>query len=94
MSDINTLTELADFVGKSPLLSENTATRRTAVNGLISRLEPRPLRRKATDLLGVVLALSARTRRVVQPRVEVDVDCFTPTGHRAVRVMMRPITLY
>jgi hypothetical protein len=43
------------------------------------------------DLLSVVLALSARTRRVVQPRVTIDLDVFAPGGRRAVRMVMRPL---
>jgi hypothetical protein len=38
------------------------------------------------DLLGAVLALSARTRRMVMPKVEVDLDVFAPGGRRAVRI--------
>lgn len=90
MSNINALAELAGFVGKSSLLSEDLPQRTAAMNGLISRLEPRPLRKKATDLLGTVLALSARTRRLIQPRVEVDLDCFAPDGRRAVHIMLPP----
>lgn len=88
MNDLKVLTELAGFVTKSPLLSENVVSRQMALNGLVARLEPRPLHRRATDLLGVVMALSARTRRISQPRVGVDVDCYAPNGGRAVQVNM------
>lgn len=90
MNDLKVLTELAGFVTKSPLLSENVAGRQIALNGLVTRLQPRPFHRKATDLLGVVMALSARTRRISQQRVGVDIDCFAPNGGRAVEISMGP----
>ena len=39
-------------------------------------------------LLGAVLALSARTRRMVLPKVEIDLDVFAPGGGRAVQVTL------
>lgn len=48
-----------------------------------------PVRRKGvSDLLGTVMALSARTRRMAQAGVEIDLDVFTPEGHRAVRLIL------
>jgi hypothetical protein len=47
-----------------------------------------PSRQRVSDLLGVVLTLSARTRRMVMPRVEIDLDVFGPKGQRAVRLMV------
>jgi len=35
-----------------------------------------------------VLTLSARTRRMVMPRAEVELDVFGPAGERAVRMML------
>ncbi|UXN72684.1 hypothetical protein N8D56_15780 [Devosia sp. A8/3-2] len=43
-------------------------------------------RRGVGDLLGVVLALSARTRRMVQEPVNIDIDVFAPGGKRALRM--------
>lgn len=91
MSNISALSELAGIVGKSPLSAAQEAMRRNAVNTMVAGLEHRPLHRKATDLLGIVLALTARTRRIVQPRVEIDLDVFTPAGARAVKMRMRPL---
>lgn len=88
MSNITALTELAGFVGKSPLATADQMSRAKAVNALAGGIQHRPLHRKATDLLGVVLALSARTRRVVQPRVHIDLDVFGPNGSRAVTVII------
>jgi hypothetical protein len=84
MSNNDALGELAALVGKPSGSLEFEAARRRAVNGFNTKLEMRPLHRRASDLLGVVLALSARTRRVIQPKVGVDLDVFTPLGRRAV----------
>jgi hypothetical protein len=51
-------------------------------------LKPRPQRRGVSDLLGAVLALSARTRRLVLPPVAIELDVFSPDGVRAVRVRL------
>ena len=86
MSDTSSFSELARLVGKSALSSEDANVRRRALDSLTRNLMPRPARRGVADLLGVVLALSARTRRMVMPRVEVDLDVFAPGGRRAVRI--------
>ena len=53
-----------------------------------ARLDPRPQRRSVSDLLGVVMTLSARTRRMSMPRAEIDIDVFAPGGKRAVRMFV------
>ncbi|WDR05694.1 hypothetical protein PSQ90_15775 [Devosia rhodophyticola] len=88
MSEVTALTELANFVGKSTLTSEDATQRRRTMNEIISRLQPRPVRRTVGDLLGAVLALSARTRRHGRPRTQVDIDVFAPNGKRAVRMKL------
>ena len=87
MSDTSSLTQLARFVGESALSSSNAGERQRAVNALTASLAPRA-RRSVGDMLGVVLALSARTRRIVLPQVEIDLDVFAPDGARAVRLFM------
>lgn len=87
MSDTTNLSELARFVGQSALAAENPAARRQAINAMSARLNPRPQRR-VTELLGVVMALSARTRRMVMPFVEIDLDVYSPNGARAVRLVL------
>ena len=82
MSERTALIELANFVGRSSLLSPDMATRNRAVAGVTSRMLPR--KRSVGDLLGVVLALSARTRRMVQEPVTLEIDVFAPGGARAV----------
>jgi hypothetical protein len=88
MSDTSSLTELARFVGQSRLASEDPLVRRHAINAITNRLLPRPAGRRVGDLLGAVLALSARTRRMVLPPVTVDLDVFSPGGARAVRLRL------
>ncbi len=87
MSDVSALTELAGFVAKSPLASDNRQVRRL-IGEVVNHTETAVSARKSTDLLGAVLALSARTRRVIQPHVGIDLDVFAPNGRRAARLHM------
>jgi hypothetical protein len=82
MSENTALIELANFVGRSSLASPDMAARNRALSGITQRLLPK--KRSVGDLLGVVLALSARTRRMVQDPVTIDIDVFAPGGGRAV----------
>ena len=84
MSERTALTELANFVGRSSLLSDDMAARNRVLAGITQRMLPR--KRSVGDLLGVVLAMSARTRRMVQEPVSVDIDVFAPGGARALRM--------
>lgn len=86
MSERTALTELANFVGRSSLASEDMAVRNRALAGITGRILPR--KRSVGDLLGVVLALSSRTRRMVQDPVSIDLDVFAPGGARAVRMSL------
>lgn len=88
MSDTSSLTQLARFIGQSSLSSTDPAERQRAVKSIASNLAPRLQRRGVGDLLGIVLTLSARTRRMVMPHVGIDLDVFSPNGTRAVRVVM------
>ena len=88
MSDTSSLTELARFVGQSALASEDVVVRRQAVNAMVTRFNPGLKRRGVGDLLGVVMALSARTRRMLMPQVGIELDVFGPDGSRAVHVTL------
>ena len=88
MSELSSLSELARFVGQSSLASENAETRVQAVNAMVARFNPSLKRRSVTELLGAVMALSARTRRMLMPAVAIDLDVFTPAGSRGVRVTL------
>lgn len=87
MSELSSLTELARFLGQSSL-SAAPAESRKAINDIAGRWTPRPSRQRVSDLLAVVLALSARTRRMVMPKVGIELDVFAPGGDRAVRMML------
>ena len=82
MSDVTSLTQLAKFIGQSAAQPEGR------VSGLGGNLMRKPQLRGVGDLLGVVLTLSARTRRMVMPQVLIDLEVFAPSGARAVRVLM------
>ncbi len=84
MSENTALSELANFIGRSSLASEDMAVRNRALAGITQRMLPR--KRGVGDLLGVVLALSSRTRRMVQEPVNIDIDVFAPGGARAIRM--------
>ncbi|MEP7239990.1 MAG: hypothetical protein ABI697_03800 [Devosia sp.] len=88
MSDTTSLSELARFIGQSSLSGDAGASR-TAMNDIAGRLARKPqTQQKVSDLLAVVLTLSGRTRRVVMPKVEIDLDVFMPDGARAVRMLL------
>lgn len=91
MSDTSSLSELARFIGQSGVIASDARGNRRAVNDIITHLGRRPPRHKqrVSDLLGVVLTLSARTRRMIMPRVEVELDVFAPGGKRAVRLTLQ-----
>lgn len=86
MSDTSSLKELARFVGQSDLSAVDVRARQQAVNAIAASFMPK--RRSVSELLGAVLALSARTRRMVLPRVDIDLDVFAPGGGRAVQVTL------
>ncbi|MEO6395861.1 MAG: hypothetical protein ABIO40_08120 [Devosia sp.] len=85
MSDVSSLVELARFIGSAGFELEGANARGVAVNG---PAVTRPSKPKVSDLLSVVLSLSARTRRMVLPKVEIDLDVFAPGGNRAVRIRL------
>lgn len=85
MSERNALIELAGFIGRSPLASPDMGARNKALGGVTERMLPRQ-RRSVSDLLAVVMTLSARTRRMVQDPVRVEIDVFAPGGKRALRI--------
>ncbi len=84
MSDTKPIADLAEFAAKSPLASQNQAIRERALKSLQTYHHPQPVRRKVSDLLSAVMVLSARTRRMMQPPVNIDIDVFAPTNRRSV----------
>jgi len=85
MSERTALTELASFIGRSALANPDMAARNRVLAGMGDRIMKK---RSVGDLLGVVLTLSARTRRMVQPPVSIDIDVFAPGGKRALRMSL------
>ena len=88
MSDVSSLTELARFVGRSGLIAEDAAANRTIVNEIGSHFVRQARPQRVSDLLSVVLTLSARTRRMLMPRTQIELDVFGPGGHRAARIAL------
>ncbi len=88
MRERSTLSELARFIGGSALTNDDPAARRQAITGITTRLKPQPAQKRVTDLLGAVLALSARTRRAALPRVAIELDVFAPNGARSMKIVM------
>ena len=86
MSDTSSLTELARFVGRSQLADASAS--RKAVNDIVNNMMRPQAPQRVSDLLAVVLALSARTRRMILPQASIDLDVFSPGGHRAVRITL------
>jgi hypothetical protein len=87
MSDTTALTDLARFIGQSQLAGDDAAAWQAAAGKSATQLKQRAAKRSVSDLLGVVLTLSSRTRRAMQPRVDIDLDVFAPDGSRAVRLI-------
>lgn len=88
MSEVSNLYELARFAGKSPLAGDDPLARRRLASAL-ARTEPTGSpRRSVGELVGAVLALSARARRTAMPQVEIELDVFSPSGRRAVRLFL------
>lgn len=85
MSDRNALVELANFIGRSPLATPDMRMRNRALTGITERMLPRQ-KRSVGDLLAVVMTLSARTRRMAQEPVGIELDVFAPGGKRAIRM--------
>lgn len=89
MNEHSSLTALAGFAPRSPLMAEDERARQTALASLAESLGPsRSARRRVSDLLLTVLTLSARTRRMVMPTAAVELDVFSPGGSRALRIFL------
>lgn len=88
MSNVTPLTKLANFVGKSPLSSEDRKTRNAAIKSLRESLEPRGTARKVSELIDIVMVRSARARRKGCARVNIDLDVFHPNNKRAISLFL------
>jgi uncharacterized protein (UPF0276 family) len=83
MSNLSPLRELARFVGRT-----NSASGPLSEAGLALKIDTdgRPMRPRVTDMLAIVMALSARTRRMARDPVVIDLDVFSPDGTRAIKI--------
>ena len=86
MSERTALNELANSFGRSTIVCDDMSARNRVLAGMTGRMMPR--KRSVGDLLGMVMTLSARTRRMAQPSVTIDLDVFAPGGARAVRLSL------
>ena len=86
MSENTALNELANFVGCSSLATQDMAARNRALAAMTNRMLGK--KRSVGDLLGVVLTLSARTRRMSQPPAMIEIDVFAPGGTRALQLTL------
>lgn len=87
MSGINNLTHLSQFRRKSALCRPNADDTQFAV----ARLAHRELTKKAPGigmkrLVGMLLANTARIRRMMQPRVHINIQVRNPKGVQAVKL--------
>ena len=88
MRKTKTLTDLASFVGRSTTPRKNRSGFWSAYNSTSCDEQWRTESASASDLLGIVMTISARTRRIVTPRTLIELDVFTPGGKRAVQLIM------
>ena len=88
MSELIGLSNLASFEGQSALTQSDRSARRRALRGLTARIDGGGPRRTVSELLAVVMTLSARTRRMAAEPVIIDLDVFAPSGKRAVQLRL------
>lgn len=90
MSDLSSpLKQLGQFAATSPLAGNDPVRANDALWRLARSFAPaRPVHQRIGDMLGVVRALTSRTRRLAHPRVHVDIDVFAPGGERALRIFL------
>lgn len=84
MTRLSELAKLKEFAGQAAQRGEARDAFWDAYGRVSNQSKHRG--KRVTDLVGTVMALSARTRRVVQPRVAVELDVFGPNGKRAMRL--------
>ncbi len=84
----DSLRELAGFVGKATTPRKNRSGFWQAYRMAAAADRAHAPRNGVSDLLARVMVISARTRRLVSPRVEIELDVFSPDGNRAVHLIM------
>jgi len=84
MQNLDHLKALASFKPKSELASQDAAIRKSALLRIAKNVAERSQGKTVAEMLNSVLAISTRTRRVLQDPVQVDLDVFNADGSRAV----------
>ena len=89
MSKTKSLTDLANFVGRASTPRKERSGFWDTCNS-VSFSKNKTHTTSASDLLAMVMTISARTRRVIAPRTLIELDVFSPNGKRAVQLIMGP----
>ena len=88
MQNLNELKALASFEAKSPLASDDAKIRKQTLLRTAQNVAERSQGKTVAQMLNSVLALSSRTRRVLQEPVSIELDVFNADGSRAVLLEM------
>lgn len=83
------LSKLSDLSSFAQAFQQRNESRERFWKAFSQTSSNRPAANNVSDLLGTVMALSARTRRMVQPKVSIEMDVFAPGGNRALRIFMQ-----
>jgi len=84
MHDLEQLKALASFEPKSDLASSDANKRKSTLLRIAQNIAERSQKSSVADMLNSVMAISARTRRVLHEPVHVELDVFNQDGSRAV----------
>ncbi|MGJ8529743.1 hypothetical protein [Maritalea sp.] len=86
MQNLDHLKELANFEPKSELASKDESVRKSALLRIAKNVAERSQGKTVAEMLNSVMALSSRTRRVLQDRTHIELDVFNANGSRAVLI--------
>ncbi|WP_415158793.1 hypothetical protein [Maritalea sp.] len=84
MQDLEQLKALASFEPKSELASSDLNKRKSTLLRIAQNIAERSQKKSVAEMLSSVMAISARTRRVLHDPVRVELDVFKADGSRAV----------
>jgi len=84
MQDLDQLEALASFEPKSDLASKDLSKRKSTLLRIAQNIADRSQQKTVAEMLSSVMAISARTRRVLHEPVNVELDVFNADGQRAV----------
>jgi hypothetical protein len=84
MQNLEHLKALAKFEAKSDLASDDAQKRKETLLRIAQNVAERNQGKTVAQMLNSVLALSARTKRVLKEPVSIELDVFKADGSRAV----------